>query len=480
MAEGLDLLPLPDEPGDVALDLLGRDVLGGGAHDHAVVRGLDLVEDVAQALALLVGQALRDAVGLAVGHEHHEATGERHLLREPGALEADGVLRDLAEDDLLGLQHLLDLRLGAVVDVVGVVVHVAAVEHGVLGGADVDERGLHAGQHVLHPTEVDVAVDLADVVGGARHVVLEQRPALEHRDLRGLGSHVHGHEVATDRATVALTAAAGLEGVVVELHGRTAHHRGDRLGHAGAHPRGRSAAALRRAAAAGPVAAAVAARTAAGCCSRTCLRPSRTGPVRRAAGVAWRGCRRPGRCGPPRRRRHGRWGSRAGCRRSGACGARGPPPRPHAKGAPRWGGRAARRADGRRPQRQPGSTWHGCWNRPRSRSRTLRHGIRGDDGCGWRSSSWSRHEAGGHRLRGRRTCRARGARGAPRARPEGSRRPQPPVQARTPRRCRCCCGGRRRRGSRPGRLSRRGPRTVEGRLSAGLGCEILHAGSPSS
>ena len=97
--------------------------------------------------------------------------------------------------------------------------HVAAVEHGVLGRADVDERGLHAGQHVLDAAEVDVAVDLADVVGWARHVVLEQRPALEHRDLRGLGAHVHGHEVAADRATVALAAAAGLEGVVVELHG---------------------------------------------------------------------------------------------------------------------------------------------------------------------------------------------------------------------------------------------------------------------
>ena len=59
-----------------------------------------------------------------------------------------------------GLAPLLD-------DVLGVVLHVAAVEHSVLGRGDVDERRLHARQHVLHPAEVDVAVDLADVVGRA-------------------------------------------------------------------------------------------------------------------------------------------------------------------------------------------------------------------------------------------------------------------------------------------------------------------------
>ena len=76
-------------------------------------------------------------------------------------------------------------------DVLGVVLHVAAVEHGVLRRADVDERRLHAGQHVLDPAEVDVAVDLGDVVGRARHVVLDEGAALEHGDLGGLGAHVH-------------------------------------------------------------------------------------------------------------------------------------------------------------------------------------------------------------------------------------------------------------------------------------------------
>ena len=88
------------------------------------------------------------------------------------------------------LQHVLDRGRPSppLLDVLGVVLDVAPVEHGVLGRADVDERRLHAGQHVLDPAEVDVAVDLDDVVGRARHVVLDERPALEHGDLGGLAA----------------------------------------------------------------------------------------------------------------------------------------------------------------------------------------------------------------------------------------------------------------------------------------------------
>ena len=102
-------------------------------------------------------------------------------------------------------------------DVLGVVLHVAAVQHRVLRRADVDERGLHAGQHVLHLAEVDVAVDLADVVGRAADVVLDQGAALEHGHLRERRAHLHAHEVAADRAAVALAALAAVENVGVEL-----------------------------------------------------------------------------------------------------------------------------------------------------------------------------------------------------------------------------------------------------------------------
>ena len=67
---------------------------------------------------------------------------------------------------ICSMRRLLGLPFAAL-DVLGVVLHVAPVEHGVLRRADVDEGRLHARQHVLDPAEVDVAVDLADVVGRA-------------------------------------------------------------------------------------------------------------------------------------------------------------------------------------------------------------------------------------------------------------------------------------------------------------------------
>ena len=71
LGERLDLLPLVHEPDDVALDLVGGDALGRGPNDDAVLRGLDSIEDAAQTLALVVVQALRDAVGARVRDEHH-------------------------------------------------------------------------------------------------------------------------------------------------------------------------------------------------------------------------------------------------------------------------------------------------------------------------------------------------------------------------------------------------------------------------
>ena len=102
----------------------------------------------------------------------------------------------------------------ALLDVLGVVLDVAAVQHGVLRRGDVDERGLHAGQHVLHPADVDVAVDLADVVGRPADVVLDQVAALEHGDLGHVLADLHAHQVATDGPAVALAAAALLGEVV--------------------------------------------------------------------------------------------------------------------------------------------------------------------------------------------------------------------------------------------------------------------------
>ena len=183
---GLDRVPLVEQAGHVGAQLVLVGVLGGGAHDQAVLGRLDPVEDVAQPLAHVVGQALGDAVGLRVGDQHDEPAGQRHLLGEPGALGADRVLRDLADDRAAwaaGSARCAGLAATSR-RCPRVVLHVAAVQHGVLRRADVDERGLHAGQHVLHLADVDVAVDLADVVGRAADVVLDQVATLEHGDLR--------------------------------------------------------------------------------------------------------------------------------------------------------------------------------------------------------------------------------------------------------------------------------------------------------
>ena len=78
--------PTVEQAGHVGGQFVLGGVLGRGAHDEAVLGRLHPVEDLAQALALVVGQPLGDAVGLRVGDEHHEAAGQRHLLGEPGAL----------------------------------------------------------------------------------------------------------------------------------------------------------------------------------------------------------------------------------------------------------------------------------------------------------------------------------------------------------------------------------------------------------
>src|SRR5829696_5527700 len=219
----LDRVPLVEQTGHVrAQFVLGR-VLGGGAHDQTVFGGLDAIEDVAQALAHVVGQPLGDAVGLRVGDQHDEPAGKGDLLRQACTLGADRVLRHLADDQLLGLEDVLDASFLAILatldDVFLVVLDVAAIQHSVLRRADVDERGFHAGEHVLHLADVHVPVDLADVVGGPADVVLDEVAAFHHGDLREVVADLDAHQIATDRATVALATAPTLEDFGVELRG---------------------------------------------------------------------------------------------------------------------------------------------------------------------------------------------------------------------------------------------------------------------
>ena len=152
--------------------------------------GHELLEDVAQPLALDVGQLAADAGGVAVRHVDQVPAGQRDVAGQPGALVADRVLGDLHQHRVAGLERLLD-RAGAALQAGGVPVDLAGVEHGVAAAADVDERRLHAGQHVLHLAQVDVA----DHGAGRRpgHVVLDQDAVLEHGDLGTVAPLAHDH-----------------------------------------------------------------------------------------------------------------------------------------------------------------------------------------------------------------------------------------------------------------------------------------------
>ena len=92
----------------------------------------------------------------APGHVHQIAAGQRHLRGQPRALVSDRVLADLDDDVVARLERLLDLAAGAA-ETRCLPVHFARVQHAVAAAADVDERRLHRGQHVLHDAEVDVA-----------------------------------------------------------------------------------------------------------------------------------------------------------------------------------------------------------------------------------------------------------------------------------------------------------------------------------
>ena len=213
-----DLGPLRVEAEHVALELfLGR-ALGRGPHDETGVARLQPVEDPPEALALVVGQALRDAVGLGLARHHDDETpGQAHLLREARALVPDRVLRDLHDDRLAVAQHPLDAGPLAALDLARVVGDVAAVQHAVLGRPDVDERGFHAGQHVLNAPEIDVAVDRRRLVGRRRDVVLDELAAFEDADVAdAVGPAVHDHQVAPGGTALAARAPAPFQRLGVE------------------------------------------------------------------------------------------------------------------------------------------------------------------------------------------------------------------------------------------------------------------------
>ena len=89
----------------LALEVRPLGAVRGGADDHAALADLELGGLAAQALALLVLQAPRHADALAGGRVDHVAPGDRQLHRQACALGLQGVLDDLHDDLLAGLEQ---------------------------------------------------------------------------------------------------------------------------------------------------------------------------------------------------------------------------------------------------------------------------------------------------------------------------------------------------------------------------------------
>ena len=166
----------------LALEVRALRAVRGGADDRAAAAEVELLGLLAQAVALLVLEAPRDADALARGRVDHVAPGDGELHRQPRALGLQRVLDDLDDDLLAGLEQVgdrgsrcpgaaaaLDLLHAREDDLVD-------VQEAVLVEADVDEGGLEAGQDVVDDALVDVAddrsaaaaleVDLGDAVAG--------------------------------------------------------------------------------------------------------------------------------------------------------------------------------------------------------------------------------------------------------------------------------------------------------------------------
>ena len=177
----VDVPPQPLETIDVGGDGLLGHTLRGGADDRARPLRRDLLQNLLQALALRLRQLAGNARAVAARHVHQETAGQGNLHRQAGALVAHRVLGHLHQHLVAGLERVLDAPRPAG-GAERTPIDVRRVQHAVAVGADVDERRLHARQHVLHAAEVDVADDRRLRVRGDE--MLDEQLVLQHADLR--------------------------------------------------------------------------------------------------------------------------------------------------------------------------------------------------------------------------------------------------------------------------------------------------------
>ena len=172
----------------LALEIRSLGAVRRRPDDRAAAAQIELLGLLAEPVALLVLQPARHADALAGGRVDHVAPGDRELHDQPRALGLQGVLDDLDDDLLPGLEQVGDARpvAAAALGLLDARQHdLVDVQEAVLVEADVDERGLEAGQDVVDAALVDVAddrapaaaleVDLGYAVAGGNLVRLRRR-----------------------------------------------------------------------------------------------------------------------------------------------------------------------------------------------------------------------------------------------------------------------------------------------------------------
>ena len=103
----------------------------------------------------------------------------------------DRVLCHLDEHWVAGVEGDFNAT-GFAVHAEGIPVDFASVQNGVAALPDVDERSLHAGQHVLHAPEVDIA-DQRTLLPLLRKIVLNGNAVFSHNQLGSAVFFAHDH-----------------------------------------------------------------------------------------------------------------------------------------------------------------------------------------------------------------------------------------------------------------------------------------------
>lgn len=176
----LDAFPLRPEAVDVVGQFLFRRAFGGRADNHAGVLRQTVLQDPLEAVPFDVGQFPGDS-GHGTARDIDEvAARQGDLAGQTRTLVTHGVLGDLHQDGVSGLERVLDpARLALKVH--RVPVHLAGIEHRIAAASNVDERCLHGRQDVLYFAQVDVSDE--GVLLGLGNKVFSQHAVFQDADL---------------------------------------------------------------------------------------------------------------------------------------------------------------------------------------------------------------------------------------------------------------------------------------------------------